>query len=77
MVLRAAFAMYPTDAPLSHSFQNSNFDIRTLFHENKLGGLVNVSHRYINTNDSNAPDEARFAPNGDLYTKFDFYDFNR
>ena len=69
--------MYPTDAPFSHSFQNSDFDVRTLFHENKLGGLVNVSHRYINTNDDNAPAVSRIAPNGDPYTKFDFYDFNR
>ena len=69
------FGLYPKNAPLSWGF--NKMEIRNLFHENKLGGLVNVSHRYIDTNNPKAPKAARIAPNGDPYSYFGFYDFNR
>ena len=71
------FSMYPKDKPLVYTFRQDDFDIRCLFHKNKIGGLVNVPHRYINTTDDNAPKAARIAPNGDPYTALKFYDFNR
>ena len=48
-----------------------------MFRENIMGGLVNVFSRYTELReDVSAPHNAKFAPNGDKFTKIIFLDFN-
>ena len=66
--------MYDKNAPLTWSFTGKHFPIRLLFHENKIGGLTTVSHRYVNLSDESGPDASRIAPNGSKLTYFGFFD---
>ena len=51
--------------------------IRELFRDNLMGGLVNVYHRMTDlTHQEDVPNVAKFAPNGDPFTRLCFYDFN-
>ena len=68
---------YDKTAPLAWSFNADHFEIRKLFHDNKIGGLTTVSHRYVNMFDSQGPELCRTTPNGSKMTYFGFFDFNR
>ena len=72
------FKSYSKNAPFCYSFAKKMDDIRLLFRNNVLGGLVNVYSRYteLNKDEPNVPNAARFAPNGEPFTKISFFDFN-
>ena len=62
--------------PYVYSFSHQFDSIRELFRDNQLGGLVNLYHRHINLEDETGPLSSRFAPNGQQYSYFSFWDFN-
>ena len=72
------FQLYSKTAPLCYSFARKSEDVRTLFRQNILGGLVNVFSRFtdINPYDWTIPHAATHAPNGDPFTQIIFLDFN-
>ncbi|CAG5101507.1 Oidioi.mRNA.OKI2018_I69.YSR.g17157.t1.cds [Oikopleura dioica] len=70
------FSLYSEDAALSHSFHQKNDEIRTLFRNNIVGGLVNVFSRYTELGDEEAPHNAKFAQNGERFSNISFLDFN-
>ena len=73
----AALNLYDQYSPLAFSFNTAHNDIRLLFRESIVGGLVNVYHRKISLNDDNAEYNAKYSPNGDKYSKILFTDANR
>ena len=77
LAFKAMLSLYDQRLPYTYSFTPAMFEVRQLFHKNKIGGLTNVSHRMIDTVNADAPKAARLAPNGKPYTYFGFFDFNR
>ena len=72
----AAMNLFDQSMPYIFSFGKDFDEIRQLFRNNQLGGLVNLFHRHINTLDETGPDSTRIAPNGEKFTYFSFWDFN-
>ena len=72
----AAVNMFDQSMPYIFSFREKFENVRELFRENQLGGLVNLYHRHINIFDDEGPDSTRIAPNGEKYSYFSFWDFN-
>ncbi len=72
------FKVYDPNQPLCYSFAKKNDDIRRLFRDNVIGGLVNVFSRFteLRSGIPETPHFARFAPNADPFTKITFLDFN-
>ena len=73
----AAFHLYDKRAALCFSFNESNNDLRILFRESIIGGLVNVYHRRISLLDLSAPKNAVYSGTGEMFTKITFLDANR
>ena len=67
------FQQYPSNHPLVWSFAKKNLSLALLFRKNLVGGLVNLYHRHLSTDES-APENARRLPNGEKLTKISFYD---
>ena len=68
---------YDTEAPLCYSFNSKMEIVRDLFRENLMGGLVNVYHRMTDlTGQEGVPRVTQYAPNGDPFTRLEFFDFN-
>ena len=72
----AAINMFDQSMPYIYTFNKHYDDVRQLFRENQLGGLVNLYHRHVNTIDNESPESTRVAPNGEPFTYFSFWDFN-
>ena len=72
----AAFNLFDQSMPLVYSFQEKFDGIRQLFRDNQVGGLCNLFHRHINLEDQSGPINTRFAPNGQKFSYFSFFDFN-
>lgn len=71
------FQDYDQDQPFCYSFSSTNGEIRQLFRENLLGGLVNVYHRMTDlSNQPNVPRSSQYAENGEKFTRIQFFDFN-
>ena len=71
------FENYAEDQALCWSFWRRFDDIRDIFRDNLLGGLVNCYHRLTDlSNQEGLPEAAQKAPNGDPLTRLMFYDFN-
>ncbi|CAG5104401.1 Oidioi.mRNA.OKI2018_I69.chr1.g1235.t1.cds [Oikopleura dioica] len=71
------FNYYSKTAPFSYSFGITSTEEHELFRSNIIGGLVNVFSRYTELRDDvPAPKNAKYAPNGDRFTKITFLDFN-
>ena len=71
------FNEYDTSSPLSYSFSHKMSEIRELFRDNLLGGLVNCFHRMTDLmNTPRVPFSAKIAPNGEPFSKVVFFDFN-
>ena len=72
----AAFNLFDKSMPHIYSFQQQFDNIRQLFRDNQVGGLVNIFHRHINLEDETGPIGSRYASNGQKFTYFSFFDFN-
>ena len=71
------FQDYNQDEPYCFSFAPTCDAIRQLFRENLLGGLVNCYHRMTDlSGQEGLPRAAQFAPNGQKFTRIQFFDFN-
>ena len=72
------FKAYKSSEPLCYSFAKKMDKVRNIFRENIIGGLVNVFSRYteLRPDEPNVPHNARYAPNGEPFTKISFFDFN-
>ena len=71
------FQDYDKNEPFCYSFSSTNTEIRKLFRENLLGGLVNVYHRMTDlSGQQDLPKSAQFSENGDKFTRIQFFDFN-
>lgn len=68
---------YAISAPLCYSFNSKMENVRDLFRENLMGGLVNVYHRMTDlTKQTDVPRVTQYAPNGEPFTRICFWDFN-
>jgi len=65
---------FDQNSPLVCSFHEEEY--RQDFRNNIVGGLTNVMHRMVNTRDETGPYNSRHAPDGNLFTHFQFLDFN-
>ena len=72
----AAFKLFDQSMPYLMSFSPMFDDIRQLFRNNQLGGLVNIYHRHVNIMDDNSHQSTREGPNGEKFSYFSFWDFN-
>ena len=71
------FQDYDQNEPYCYSFSSTNSEIRELFRDNLLGGLVNVYHRMTDLSDQpDLPRSAQFSENGEKFTRIQFFDFN-
>ncbi|CAG5083743.1 Oidioi.mRNA.OKI2018_I69.PAR.g10449.t1.cds [Oikopleura dioica] len=75
--MACVFEGYSKDSPLTFSFHRTCHKEHKLLRDNIIGGLVNVYSRYTELRpEVDAPRNAKFAPNGDPFTKIVFFDFN-
>ena len=72
----AAMNMFDKTMPFISSFSHQFDEVRQLFRNNQLGGLVNLYHRMVNLEDDSGPEASRVAPNGESFKYFWFWDFN-
>ena len=72
----AAFNLFDQTMPYIYSFSQEFDSVRQLFRNNQIGGLVNIFHRHVNLVDQTGPLSSRFAPNGQQFSFFSFWDFN-
>ena len=71
------FENYDKSAALCWSFWRRFDEIREIFRQNLLGGLVNCYHRLTDlSGQEGLPESAQKAPNGDQLTRLMFFDFN-
>ncbi|CAG5103488.1 Oidioi.mRNA.OKI2018_I69.chr1.g794.t1.cds [Oikopleura dioica] len=71
------FDLFSKKAPLAYSFSSLSPSEHQLFRNNIVGGLVNVFSRYTELRDDiDAPRNAKYAGNGERFTKITFLDFN-
>ena len=71
---KICYNFFDKQSPLICSFNKDI--IRKDFRGQLYGGLSNVYHRYLNLRDDTGPLAGRFAPNGDKFSYFCFFDFN-
>ncbi|CAG5101819.1 Oidioi.mRNA.OKI2018_I69.chr1.g14.t1.cds [Oikopleura dioica] len=75
--MACVFEGYSKNSPLTFSFHRNYHKEHKLLRDNIIGGPVNVYSRYTELRpDVDAPENAKFAPNGDPFTKIVFFDFN-
>ncbi|CAG5091487.1 Oidioi.mRNA.OKI2018_I69.PAR.g13072.t1.cds [Oikopleura dioica] len=75
--MACVFEKFSKTSPFIYSFHEKFRMEHKLLRENVIGGLVNVFSRYTELRPGvEAPRNAKFAPNGDPFTRVVFLDFN-
>ena len=77
MAHRSMFKNFNPTSPYLHSLPKWETDLRNDFRQSIVAGLCSNPHRMIDLrNETDAPNAAIYAPNGDKYSSTIAYDFN-
>ena len=68
------FNLSDQSLPFTYSFRDEQ--LRKLFRENIVGGIVNCFHRHICLTEEDFPKASKYSANGERYKSVVFLDFN-